>query len=477
MSIVIKPQPGPQEKFLSSSADIVVYGGAAGGGKTYSLLMEPLRHMDVPGFTCTIFRKNATQITIDGGLLDESISIYGNLESAEMRVTPRPHWTFNKCARVSFMHIDCDADLNKYQGSQICLIGFDELTHFTENSFFYMMSRNRSTCGVRPYIRATCNPDCDSWVARLIAWWIDQHTGYPIKERDGVIRYFYRVGGDIIWGDTKAEVKAQVPDADKISEVAGVPFEDLCKSMTFIASSVYDNKELLKVNPEYLASLNALPLVERERFLNGNWKIRPAAGLYFRREQTTIVKSVPGKLMYVVRSWDLAATESTAENKDPDRTAGVLMGRLDNGQYIVLDVKRYAVNASTVRQMVLSTAATDKATYNCRLTSLPQDPGQAGKEQAQSYVRMLAGYNVKTLPVSGDKIVRAEPFAAQWQQGNILLLEGVWNDTYIEELEGFPDAPHDDQVDASSDAFKLCIGGNASAPPGAGVLARASYWT
>ena len=85
------------------------------------------------------------------------------------------------------------ASVYDWQGAQITLICFDELTHFSAHQFFYMVSRNRSTCGVRPYIRATCNPDADSWVADLLAWWIDQETGLPIRERAGVVRYYIRI--------------------------------------------------------------------------------------------------------------------------------------------------------------------------------------------------------------------------------------------------------------------------------------------
>lgn len=464
MTTVLRPQKGPQEMFLASEADIVIYGGSAGGGKTFGLLLEPLRHMNVDGFGATIFRKNATQITIEGGLLDESIKIYGRIKGAEYKASPRPNWTFNGKAHVAFMHIDGDADLPKWQGSQICMIAFDELTHFSENQFFYMLSRNRSTCGVKPYVRATCNPDVDSWVAKFIEWWIDQDTGYPIPERSGVVRYFYRVDGEIIWSDTSEELQERFNIE---------PF--MIKSVTFIASSVYDNKELLKANPEYLASLNALALVEKERLLKGNWKIRPAAGLYFRRDQTRIVDSVPDKIVAIARAWDLAATEITPENKDPDRTVGVLMARMRNGQYIVLHAKRMAVNASMVRDVVRNTAVTDKAEYKNDVIGIPQDPGQAGKEQAQSYVRELAGFKVKSRPVAGNKIVRAEPFAAQWQRGNVLVLKGDWNDTYISELEGFPDAVHDDQVDASSDAFSMVANAaNYTAPPE--MLMKQSYW-
>jgi hypothetical protein len=94
--------------------------------------------------------------------------------------------------------------LYDWQGAQITLICFDELTHFTARQFFYMVSRNRSTCGVRPYIRATCNPDADSWVADFLAWWINPASGLPILERAGVLRYYVRVDEKIQWADKPA---------------------------------------------------------------------------------------------------------------------------------------------------------------------------------------------------------------------------------------------------------------------------------
>jgi hypothetical protein len=89
---------------------------------------------------------------------------------------------------------------------------------------------------------------------------------------------------------------------------------------------VHHNPALLRVNPEYLTWLLSLPLLERERLLGGNWKIRPAAGLYFKREWCTIVDQVPADLE-VVRYWDLAATEKTELN-DPDWAVGVKLGSL-----------------------------------------------------------------------------------------------------------------------------------------------------
>jgi hypothetical protein len=139
-----------------------------------------------------------------------------------------------------------------------------------------MVSRNRSMCGVRPYIRATCNPDADSWVAELIAWWINQDTGYPTPERTGVLRWFVRIGDSIIWAD-RPEDLAEHKAPNELGELIPIP----PKSLTFIPAKLSDNKALMAADPGYLANLMALPLVERERLLGGIWKIRAAAGLCF----------------------------------------------------------------------------------------------------------------------------------------------------------------------------------------------------
>lgn len=138
---VLKPQEGPQEAFLATPADIAIYGGAAGGGKSYALLLEAARHTGNPKFGAVIFRRQSIQITQEGGLWDTSAEIYGGL--AVPRTSPRRFWRFRSGAKVNFAHIDGDKDLNGWQGSQIALIGYDELTHFTKHQFFYMMSRNR----------------------------------------------------------------------------------------------------------------------------------------------------------------------------------------------------------------------------------------------------------------------------------------------------------------------------------------------
>src|SRR5262249_57103344 len=148
-------------------------------------------------------------------------------------------------------------------------------------------------------------------------------------------------------------------------------------SVTFIPARVFDNPALLRVNPEYLISLRSLPSLERERLLEGNWKIRPAAGLYFKREWCTVVDEVPTELE-VVRYWDLAATEKT-EFSDPDWTVGIKLGRDRNGGYWLLDMVRGRANPGDVETLLRNTAALDGK--HVRI-GFGQDPGQAGKSQA-----------------------------------------------------------------------------------------------
>ncbi|CAB4176247.1 Archaeophage PsiM2, terminase large subunit [uncultured Caudovirales phage] len=438
-TIEVRPQPGPQEAFLSTSADIAIFGGAAGGGKSWGLLLEPLRHIHNPGFGAVIFRRTSNQVRNEGGLWDESLKLYP-LAGGEPKESIL-QWNFPEGPSITFAHIEHEKTKLNWQGSQIPLIAFDELTHFTKGQFFYLLSRNRSTCGVKPYIRATCNPDPDSFVAELIRWWIDQDTGYAIPERSGVIRWFVMLNDEIFWGDTPDELKEKY-GADVLP-----------KSLTFIAARLEDNQILMKADPGYLANLKALPLVERERLLGGNWKIRPSAGLYFRRDMFEIVEAVPISARRV-RGWDFAATDpkDVAEGVDPDWTAGVKMSR-DGGTYYIEHVERLRGSPQSVERSLLNTTRSDGV--ECE-QSIPQDPGQAGKYQVKMMVKLLAGFTVRYSPETGDKIVRASPLSAQAEAGNVKLLRGSWNEALLSELENFPSlGAHDDQVDAASRAFHM----------------------
>lgn len=252
----IRPQPGPQELWLSSPADIAVFGGAAFGGKSFALLMEMMRHVDNPGYGAVIFRRTSPQITNEGGLWDTSGELYPM--AGAVPSVGSLDWKFPGGANVGMRHLQHESNKYDWQGTQICGLGFDELTHFSESQFWYMISRNRSTCGVRPYVRATCNPD-PGWVKKLLAPWVDRkHPLYPTPS--GTLLYFARVNGLVVWGRTSTEVGSFVPGQTP-------------KSITFVRSTIYDNAIGMQKDPDYLGNLQAQDTVERARLLDGDWDV------------------------------------------------------------------------------------------------------------------------------------------------------------------------------------------------------------
>jgi len=208
---------------------------------------------------------------------------------------------------------------------------------------------------------------------------------------------------------------------------------------------------MVKVNPEYLAWLRSLPLLERERLLGGNWKIRPAAGLYFKREWCAVVDEVPANLD-IVRYWDLAATEKTEFNDD--WTIGVKLGRDDDGGYWILDMVRERANPEDTERLLLNTAAHDGKRVRI---GFGKDPGQAGKSQALHLVRMLSGFTVTPAPDSGDKLTRFGPFSSQCRAGNVKILRGSWNEELFRVLEGFPDLAMTTRSTPAAEPWKCSI--------------------
>lgn len=233
--------------------------------------MEPLRHINVEGFGAVCFRRTSPQIKAEGALWDTSMKMYNAIGGYPKESILE--WEINK-AKLKFSHLEYEKNIYDWQGSQIPLIMFDELTHFSKKMFFYLLTRNRSVCGVNPYIRATCNPDPDSWVAEFIAWWIDQETGFIIPEREGQLRYLVVDGDNFIWADTKKEVieKAWYM-LEPIVKKSGLDPNEFVKSVTFIGGSIYDNKELLTVNPAYLGNLLAQDEATQQALLHSNWKV------------------------------------------------------------------------------------------------------------------------------------------------------------------------------------------------------------
>jgi predicted phage terminase large subunit-like protein len=182
----------------------------------------------------------------------------------------------------------------------------------------------------------------------------------------------------------------------------------------------------------------------------------PRGGGVFPIEMITIVDAVPAEAMRNrVRRWDLAATVPE-QGTDPDYTAGVRMGRMDDGRIFIDDVRHFRSGPAQVEQAIKAIASVDG--QDCRII-LPQDPGQAGKAQVRYMVARFAPYPVETVLESGDKADRARSFIAQVEAGNVYLLRGSWNKAFLDELETFPNGAHDDQVDAAVGAFLALMGG------------------
>jgi predicted phage terminase large subunit-like protein len=451
-AIDLRPQPGPQADFLESPSDLAIFGGSAGGGKSFSLLLEMLYHYTNARFRGVIFRRTIPMVRLQGGLLDTSEEIYP-LFGAQVNQSLL-EWRFPSGATLKFGGLEHETDKYGWQGSQLSFLGFDELCQFTEGQFWYMISRLRSMSGIRGTVRGTCNPDPDSFVRKLIDWWIDADTGFAIKQRSGVLRWFMRADDELHWADTREELtKAFGPDAEP-------------KSLTFIPASIFDNKILLAQDPSYLANLKSLQYLDRARLLDGNWNVRPSGGSFFRREWFNILEVAPREVVARVRFWDRAASEQRS-GTDPDATCAVLMSKDAQGVFYVEHVLKMFATPRAVEKAMQSCAAQDGiGTTVC----YHQDPASAGKWEAQATATALAGYDVRFQPASGDKQTRCKPASAQAEAGNIKLIRGNWNDDFLRELENFPTGRHDDQVDALSGAFERL-----AQPTGAFASAEGCY--
>lgn len=437
----IRPQPGPQEAYLACPADICVYGGQAGGGKTFGALLDNGRWCNVPGFTGLVLRRNAVDLEGAGSIWDEAQVLYRKL-GGHLREGKYLDCRWPSGAVVDFDHCQHEKDvIRKYQGKSFAVITLEEGTHFTEFQFWYLLSRNRSTCGVRPYMRITCNPDPDSFIRELIDWWIDE-DGNPIPDRSGVLRWFVRQGDELVWGDSVAELRRKLPGIRKTAP----------RSLTFIPSRLEDNPALMNADPDYLEKLENMPRVERERLRGGNWDVRPAAGDYFQRGKLPIIDALPHDITWTVRAWDLAATSPSKSNPDPDWTRGVRMSGTKSGKVIIEDIVGLRGPPGDVEDLLEAVASQDGRKVP---VGLWQDPASAGKAYAASLVKLLSGYDVRVEPASQNKEAYARPLSAQALHGNVFLLRGDWNEAFIREAERFPGPGHDDMIDAASLAFFL----------------------
>jgi predicted phage terminase large subunit-like protein len=311
---------------------------------------------------------------------------------------------------------------------------------------------------VRSYMRCTTNPDPDSFVRGLIAWWIDE-DGFPVKARSGVLRWFLRRGDDLVWADTREELLPMCAEGEQ-------PL-----SLTFIHARLADNPALEKADPGYRARLMALPEVERERLLGGNWDIRDEGGKYVTDENFARRWSVlPPINVYIVS--DFAVTEKPpdgAGKKDPDFTEHGVFGIDPEGNILVIDWWYGQKKADVWIERLLDLVVTHKDKLQFWF-------GEAGVIQkavepalTQRMRERSVYFGMDWLPTIGGesrtaakkgfadsskraKAIKGRAFQARAAQGKILFPPdsyAPWVARVIKQCVGFP-VGHDDAFDVMS---------------------------
>ena len=237
MKTVWEAQPR-QLAFMQRGEDEVLYGGAAGGGKSDALVIEALRQVQIPHYKGLILRKTFPQLS---ELVEKSQRYYPQAFPRARYNEQKHTWTFPSGAKIIFGSLQHEKDKFNYQGKAYDFIAFDELTHFTFEEYIYLKSRNRPNGpGTRVYMRNTANPGGvgHGWVKeRFIT------AGEPMET---------------VW----EQVVVVFPDGHQ---------EKQWMSRTFVPSTVFDNKILLQNDPQYLARLASLPEKEKNALLYGDW--------------------------------------------------------------------------------------------------------------------------------------------------------------------------------------------------------------
>lgn len=425
--IPVDPTPKQRVFLLMHDVKELLYGGAAGGGKSVAQLSGALQFVDIPGYNAILFRKTYADLAKPGALLDMAKQwLMPFVERKEVKWSEKDKvFTFPAGATLTFGYLEAVNDMYNYQGAEYQYIGMDECTQINPKCYRYLFSRLRKPVWLKVPLRfrATANP------------------GGEFGE------YYYQ--------------RFFVEGAEK--------------GRIFIPAGLDDNPHLDKT--EYEASLDELDPITREQLKNGNWTIKESGNM-FKREWFTIVPAaeIPSDVRRV-RFWDMASTDpskrKTKDKRDPDYTVGFKLA-FKQGIYWIEDINRFQASPSEVEAKIQTTAESDGYEVAIRME---QEPGSSGDITIDHYARnVLFGYNFKGIRSTGSKVQRAEPASAAAEQGRVLVSNTCRNiAVFFDESELFPYGAKDDTIDGFSGAFNhFRTKTNTSAP--VGVNKGASYW-
>jgi|TARA_R110000764_G_scaffold40031_4_gene89481 hypothetical protein len=249
--VIFAPNEGPQTEFLAASEREVLFGGAAGGGKSFGLLADPMRYFGNPNFNGLILRRTNDELR---ELIWKSQELYPKAFQGAKWAEKKSQWTFPSGSRLWLTYLERDQDVLRYQGQAFSYVAFDELTQYpTPFAWNYMRSRLRTTDPTLPiYMRATTNPGGagHGWVKRTFIDPAPSNTKFVAKDLDS--------GEDLVYPDSH--------------ERAGEPLF----YRRFIPAKLSDNPYLME-GGQYEANLLSLPEMQRRQLLEGDWAVADGA--------------------------------------------------------------------------------------------------------------------------------------------------------------------------------------------------------
>ncbi len=424
--IPFDPTPKQRAFLLMNDTKELLYGGAAGGGKSVAQLMGALQYVDVPGYSAILFRKTYADLSLPGALISIAKEwLMPFVDRGQVKWSEKDKkFTFPSSATLAFGYLESTNDCYRYQGAAFQYIGMDEVTHISPANYRYMFSRLRKdkNLNVPLRFRATANPGGEFGEFYYERFFVDNENRF------------------------------------------------------FIPADIDDNPHL--DSEEYRETLNELDPVTREQLLNGNWQIKESGDMFNSEWFTTVPSHDVPEPAKRVRFWDMASTDPKKRKgknkKEPDWTVGFKLAH-HQGMFWIEDIVRVQKKPQEVEELIRQTAALDG--YSCAIR-MEQEPGSSGDITIDHYKRnVLQGYDFDGVRSTGSKVQRAEVASSASQSGKVFIIDRCRNKTaFFDEVDVFPYGAKDDTVDGFSGAFTYFKTGSIYAVPTRLSKAGGSYW-